>query len=346
VATPTSINLPVPPPQPPPQLDGQSGQTQVSSSIRTRIALIFGISNLLLALGLSLIVSQTSRRQLERVAGTELAKLAFQMADKLDRGMFERYRDIQIAASSLDQFQNSTATTPAQQKALLEKLQSTYTDYAWIGLTDPNGRVLVSTDGLLEGQSVAGRPWFMAAKNAPFVGDVHEAVLLASLLPPLAADDEPRRFVDIAVPIFNAEGSLRGVLGAHLSWSWAREVENSLLHSLQNRSDRSQVEMFVFSSPDAGGQRKLVLAPRYFAVATASPSPSTPAPGDNPSPRSMIAFSSPSSSSSSSSSSFSPAQSAQPSRTVCRQTRSHTLPKNHYFILYYKAEYRAIRSRA
>jgi signal transduction histidine kinase/ActR/RegA family two-component response regulator len=242
-------------------------------SIRTRIALIFGISSLLLALGLSVIVSQTTRRQLEREAGTALSELAFQMADKLDRGMFERYRDIQIV-SSLDQFQNSTAT-PAQQKILLEKLQATYTDYAWIGLTDANGKVLVSTGGLLEGQSVANRPWFMAAKNAPFVGDVHEAVLLDKLLPPLAADAEPRRFVDVAVPIFNSDGSLRNVLGAHLSWNWAREVENSLLQALQKQNDRSQIEMFVLSSPDTAGQRKLILAPRYF---TAAPSPGTPMP--------------------------------------------------------------------
>jgi two-component system, cell cycle sensor histidine kinase and response regulator CckA len=313
VATRTSINLPVPPPQPQPQVGGQSeqGQTRVHSSIRTRIALVFGISSLLLALVLSLIVSQTTRRQLEREAGTELAELAYQ----LDRGMFERYRDIQIVASSFDQFQNPSATS-AQQKALLEKLQSTYPDYAWIGLTDPNGKVLVSTGGLLEGQSVARRPWFMAAKTAPFVfvGDVHEALLLASLLPPLPADAEPRRFVDVAVPIFNPDGSLRGVLGAHLSWNWAREVENSLLQALQNRGDRSQAEMFVLSSPDATGQRKLVLAPRYFAaaVATASASPSSLATAIATAPRSITGFST--STSTPLSLSLSPAQSAQLSR--------------------------------
>ena len=60
------------------------------------------------------------------------------------------------------------------------------------------------------------------------IGDVHEAVLLASLLT-ARTTGEPYRFVDIAVPVRDSDGKLLGVLGGHLNWDWAsnltKEVE-------------------------------------------------------------------------------------------------------------------------
>jgi hypothetical protein len=50
---------------------------------------------------------------------------------------------------------------------------------------------------------------------------VHEAVLLANLLG--GTREEPLRFFDIAVPV-TQEGSLIGVLGAHLYSGWLDEV--------------------------------------------------------------------------------------------------------------------------
>jgi PAS domain S-box-containing protein len=52
---------------------------------------------------------------------------------------------------------------------------------------------------------------------------VHDAVMLAKLLP--APGQQAQRFVDLAFPL--ADGS--GVLGAHLSWQWARELERSVI---------------------------------------------------------------------------------------------------------------------
>ena len=55
------------------------------------------------------------------------------------------------------------------------------------------------------------------------IGDVHEAVLLASLLAQ-RANGEPYRFVDIAVPVRDSAGKLLGVLGGHLNWDWASKL--------------------------------------------------------------------------------------------------------------------------
>lgn len=89
--------------------------------------------------------------------------------------------------------------------------------YSWIGITNVDGRVLASTRGMLEGASVAQRPWFRRGLTGPTAVDVHEAQLLAQLLPQRS---EPPRFIDLAAPIRQADGATLGVLGAHLDWRW------------------------------------------------------------------------------------------------------------------------------
>jgi hypothetical protein len=97
--------------------------------------------------------------------------------------------------------------------------------YSWLGVTDVEGRVLASTRGMLEGESVAQRPWFRRGLTGPTAIDVHEAQLLARLMP---ASPEPYRFIDLAAPLRRGS-QISGVIGAHLDWRWV--VEN--LKSLQ-----------------------------------------------------------------------------------------------------------------
>lgn len=223
-------------------------------SIKTRLGWVLGATVFALSMFAGLIIAQTSSIQLEADVGQSFAELAYQMTDKLDRGIFERYHDIQIL-STLEPIRNPNIPIP-QKRELLQKLQSTYPDYAWIGLSDQQGKVVVATGKLLEGENVASRPWFKIAKNAPYMGDVHEAILLAKLLPNLTK--EPLRFVDISVPITDTQGNYQGVLGAHLSWAWAQEVQESLLHSLWKRR---QVEMFILNK-----KGEILLAPSKFPL--------------------------------------------------------------------------------
>ncbi len=208
-------------------------------SLRVRLGLTVGSTTFIMALLISYFIGDVSRQRLQADKGQALSELAYQMVDKLDRGMFERYRDIQILAT-LDVVRDPEYS-PSNQQVVLEKLQSTYPDYAWIGFADTQGIVQSSTRSLLQGQSVEQRPWFINARTQPFVGDVHEAKLLAKLLP-TDANGQPLRFVDVAMPVHGVDGALRGVLGAHLSWTWAQEVERSLLAPIEQRQ---QVEILV-----------------------------------------------------------------------------------------------------
>lgn len=97
--------------------------------------------------------------------------------------------------------------------------------YSWLGVADVDGKVLASSNGMLEGQSVAQRPWFRRGLSGPAAIDVHEAQLLSKLLP---ARTDPYRFIDLSAPIRKAGDTPGGVLGAHFDWRWLADNLASL----------------------------------------------------------------------------------------------------------------------
>ncbi|ASC73729.1 hypothetical protein XM38_047010 [Halomicronema hongdechloris C2206] len=203
--------------------------SRLNPSLAVRVGVTLGGITLLLAVVLGERAGRQARHQIKQDIGEELTQVAFQVSRELDINIFERYREIQIIAE-LDRFQNPQATLSKQQ-ALLEQLQSTFPHYSWIGFTTPQGTVVASTQGLLQGANVAQRPWFQAALSEPFVGDVHEAALLAELLP--NPQGTHLRFVDVAAPVVNDQGDVQGVIGAHLNWQWAEEVIDVLMKTPQ-----------------------------------------------------------------------------------------------------------------
>ncbi|MBD0266744.1 MAG: EAL domain-containing protein [Cyanobacteria bacterium Co-bin8] len=208
-------------------------------SLGARLGLGFGGTIFLSALVLGATAGTLAQNRIEQDIGRELNHLADQMSDQLEVSMFERYREIQIIAG-LEPFRNPQ-TPVAQQQALLDTLQTTYPSYSWIGFADTQGIVRASTQGILQGKNVAERPWFINARQTSFVGDVHEALLLAKLLPP-NPNGEPLRFVDVSTPVTNAQGEWQGVLGAHLSWNWVEAVEASLVEQVGGNK-----EVFILS---------------------------------------------------------------------------------------------------
>jgi signal transduction histidine kinase len=222
-------------------------------NFRLRLGLAIGSVALILSILLSLLVGYTASQQLEASTGKFFADLSYQMADKLDRGMFERYRDIQIAASLETLYKRESS--PSAKRALIEKLKNTYNDYAWIGLANPEGKVAVSTGGILEGIDVSTRPWYINGKKQnAYVGDVHPALMLAKILPNTTG--EPLRFVDVTSQVKDFQNNFIGVLGAHLSWEWAKKVQNSVLRAVAKRDN---VEMLVLSK-----NSDILLAPPSF----------------------------------------------------------------------------------
>ncbi|CAN7544668.1 ATP-binding protein [Massilia sp. LjRoot122] len=195
------------------------------------LALAFSLLTVILTLLLVEVVERASTEQVKDSIGHGLGELAHQTADKLDRGMSERYREVSLMVRRRTLRDASVSTDERRQ--VLTDIQQTYGYYDWVGLTGLDGRVIVEARGLLEGVDVSQRPWFRNALAGIHVGDVHEAVKLAKLLP--GENGEPRRFVDVAFPFTGLDGSTAGVLGVHLSWQWARDVERSIIAPVQQR---------------------------------------------------------------------------------------------------------------
>ncbi|GJD47501.1 hypothetical protein OPKNFCMD_0209 [Methylobacterium crusticola] len=167
------------------------------------------------------------RRAAIRLVEANMAQLAATMASILDGALRERFREVQTLAG-LEPMRPLWHAAPATVRTVLDALHVSQPDYAWIGFVGPDGTVRSATQRLLEGASVAGRPWFAAGLRGPALGDVHEAVLLAGLLG-RGGEAEPFRLVDLAAPVRDADGAVTGVLGAHLSWAWAETVRRRLL---------------------------------------------------------------------------------------------------------------------
>lgn len=229
-------------------------------SIRLRTFLILTIMALviLLSAALSIIGSNNSTSALEDEIGNSLAGTANQMSDKLDNFMWSRAGEVDIVGS-LDVFQDSSI--PGIQK-LLNQLKTSFPSFSWVGYLDPQGKVVASTDNILLGNDLSARPVYLQGLKGRFFGDVHDAVLLAKLLP--NPSGEPLQFVDISIPVKNPNGQLLGILAAHMSWEWAKEVEKTILPPI--KSSNKDIELFIVSKTD----NTVILGPEEMVGTTLS----------------------------------------------------------------------------
>ncbi|EKO37872.1 MAG: diguanylate cyclase (GGDEF) domain-containing protein [Solidesulfovibrio magneticus str. Maddingley MBC34] len=179
-------------------------------------------------------------RELREEIGRYLAETAQQFSERLDKDMWTRSRELDVLRQ-VNVF-NFSDDIPEIQRAI-DALSQAIPSFSWIGFTDPHGLVLASTGRILAGGSLAARPVFTQALDKPFVGDVHDAVLLAKLLP--NPTGEAMKFVDLSSPVRDAQGRFLGVLAAHLSWLWVREIEQAYFAPLY---EKAGIETLIVSA--------------------------------------------------------------------------------------------------
>nr|WP_282706498.1 sensor domain-containing diguanylate cyclase [Pseudomonas syringae] len=197
-------------------------------SLRAKFAVVVALAVLVLTAIFGSVIGASSISRNKEQAGDQLAGYASSMVDRLDRDMYSRSKELTVL-SELEALRNPASVGEARR--LLNHLNSQFPSYSWIGLTDAQGMVVASTGRLLEGLSIEHRPVFMNGRDRTFVGDVHEAVMLAKLLP--NPSGEAMKFVDISLPVQNKAGKFVGVLATHLSWQWAAEVGRTLFDPLK-----------------------------------------------------------------------------------------------------------------
>lgn len=230
------------------------------TSFRSRLTLLVGVFTVAVMGLLSIVLGGAMADVQQRDQEASLQSIAQQTSRTLATGLDERMRDVRLVAATPAELR--PAIDHPLWQDVLEQLQLDRPELAWIGITDPAGRVVAATHGLLEGADVSERPWFQAGLHEPFTGDVHPAKLLESLLP-ARPDGETLRFVDFAAPVIDADGRTVGVVGAHAMWSWTADLIDQS-HSPRAR-DRG-VETFII---DVNGD--VIHQPRRLADAETAP---------------------------------------------------------------------------
>ena len=201
------------------------------NSIKTKLAITIGVLALIMVAIISVVTNKISRQQIASDQGSLLKQVTLNMSSQLNQDMNARGAEITFLATA-DRIQDPKVALASKQR-ILENIKKAYPYYAWIGITDAEGNIIVGTENILVGKSVAKRDWFLLGAQGLHFGDAHDAFLLAKLMPKPKWDDLPLRLVDVSAPIKDADGNLIGVICGHLSLDWAFEARQKMLDQLE-----------------------------------------------------------------------------------------------------------------
>ncbi|MFB9867022.1 sensor domain-containing diguanylate cyclase [Vreelandella sulfidaeris] len=236
-------------------------------SLRSRFIALIATLVFATTLLLGWVASSESAEQMEAHIGDAASEAVYQMVDKLDRSMDARIKEVKLLLG-MQALTNATNTDVLREQ--LERLQENHNVVSWIGFTDPEGTVQAATGGILEGVSIAQRPVFIEGQQQLWIGDVHEAVLLAQLLP--NPSGEALKFVDIATPVYDRNGDFHGVLAVHLSWQWAEYIQHTMLSPAAQQHD---LDMLLLSADGT-----VLLGPPELLGQSLNTLEHVPSPGD------------------------------------------------------------------
>lgn len=91
---------------------------------------------------------------------------------------------------------------------IFSELTAAYPELDWIAITDSSGTVRGTAGNPAAGSNVASSPWFLAARNGPWLG-----VIRSARESPTGAE-----LGDMAAPVRDASGHVIGVVASHLRW--------------------------------------------------------------------------------------------------------------------------------
>lgn len=202
---------------------------------RRHLAAAIGWSVLAVVSLASLVAGDRAAAEAEQAAREGTQRLMAQFATQIQHGLGMNLQTrLSIVQATAAQIAVSHDRGADALRRHLDALRAQFPEFAWLGVADAEGKLITATGNVLQGESVAQRPWFRSGRAAPYLGDVHQAVLLERHLP-RTPDGQPLRFVDAAAPIRQESGAMIGVIGGHLSWGWIERLHEDLLGALDSR---------------------------------------------------------------------------------------------------------------
>lgn len=163
--------------------------------------------------------------------GESLALAAADIADKLDRILYERYGDIQMLARTIRE------GDPAAQSGYLNEMKAARPYYLWLGITDAQGRIVAATDPASVGRDRGDHEWFHAVRDRR---GIHVQDMQIS------EDSGNVRAVAFTAPIIGPQGEFRGAVTSRVGLPVLEDVILSTVRALRVQRGESVTIEYQF----------------------------------------------------------------------------------------------------
>ena len=158
--------------------------------------------------------------RLVATTGESLALAAADIADMLDRLLFERYSDIpMMARARVFQGRDTAAMTD-----YLNWVQKNYQVYRWVGVLDASGRIIAATSPASVGKDLSRTHLFRVVREQ---GDVHIQDVEVS------EDAGGIPVIGFAGPIRDEKGKFRGAVLSQVTLSSVEDVATAAIRTFQ-----------------------------------------------------------------------------------------------------------------
>ena len=191
-------------------------------SLRLHVILACILPVICTALSTAYVFSDSALQSINRDIGYNLTALSAQVTRRLEEHVTSTAASARVLANTEGLMNPETASR------VVNDVRNNDPSVAWCGIMARNGTVIAGSEGILKGRNIAARPVFYEGLAGQHYGDIHDAVLLASLLPPDPMG-RPTLFMDVSSPIKTADGTVSGVLAIHLDWNRTRDLVTASL---------------------------------------------------------------------------------------------------------------------
>ena len=221
---------------PQPQFRGLSLGGLFTASLRRRILTVCVVLGLVPLAIMGLLSTSRAGDALRQEVGDAQAALAVNVADKIDRNLFERYGDVQAFAGS----DAAQSMRPDRITNWMNTVMGLYTPiYDLMVVADKSGQIVAAnqvdldgrkldTSGLI-GRDVSKDDWFTTAASGSLkpgqslVGDVHKDDLVAAAYGPGASS----LAMSFTYPILGSDGEIVGVWSNRFNWDVAIAIADA-----------------------------------------------------------------------------------------------------------------------
>jgi signal transduction histidine kinase len=189
---------------------------------------------LLAAMVASFWFSFVARHSVKDQIGAGFSQYATQISNELDVNLYSKLQALQSVRATASFFiQGGVSEAAERARGLFPRIREALPELEWIGYASPDGKVLAAVgDPSFESEDVSQKKWFVAGKQAAWIGDAHDAAAIQAL-GATRNNAGKGELVDLSVPVFDGQGKLLGVVGAKLGVAWLQGLAAGLRASLR-----------------------------------------------------------------------------------------------------------------